>query len=166
MPQSSPLSFLVLIVLLFSLNITTAQSSLKDKITEMRRAIEAGDYPNIDGVLVARKGQLLAEEYFGDFGRDSLHDTRSAFKSVTSLLAGIAIEKGLFTVEDELRTIFPEWVNDRRGSITIRNLLQMRSGLACEGFFGIGPDCESLMWETDDWLEFMLQIPPAARAGP
>lgn len=159
MPQSSPLSFLVLIVLLFSLNITTAQSSLKYKITEMRRAIEAGDYPNIDGVLVARKGQLLAEEYFGDFGRDSLHDTRSAFKSVTSLLAGIAIEKGLFTVEDELRTIFPEWVNDRRGSITIRNLLQMRSGLACEGFFGIGPDCESLMWETDDWLEFILQIP-------
>ena len=159
MSKSSSLSFLVLIAVLFFPNIATTQSSPKDKVAEMRRAIEAGDYPNIDGILMARKGQLLVEEYFGDFGRDSLHDTRSAFKSVTSLLAGIAIEKGLFTVEDELRTIFPEWANDKRGSITIRDLLEMRSGLACEGFFGVGPDCESLMWETDDWLEFILQIP-------
>jgi len=35
----------------------------------------------------------------------------------------------------------------------------MKSGLACEGFFGIGPDCESEMWETKDWLKYILNIP-------
>lgn len=35
----------------------------------------------------------------------------------------------------------------------------MRSGLACENFFDKGPDCESEMFETEDWLGYILEIP-------
>lgn len=73
-----------------------------------------------------------------------------------SLLVGIVIEKGFFMVEDEFCIIFFEWVNDKRGSIIICDLLQMRLGFVCEGFFGVGLDCELLMWEIDDWFEFIL----------
>ncbi|WP_340066169.1 serine hydrolase [Ascidiimonas aurantiaca] len=125
----------------------------------MKKAISSQEYPNIDGVLVSQNDQIIFEEYFHGFDRDSLHDTRSSFKSITSLLAGIAIDRGLFAVDDEIEKFITEWKNDPRGKITVKNLLEMKSGLACEGFFGIGPDCESEMWETDNWLKYILNIP-------
>lgn len=135
------------------------QQSTENKINEIKTIIASDEYPNIDGVVISQSDSILFEEYFNGFKRDSLHDTRSSFKSITSLLAGIAIDQGLFAVEDEIGTLITEWKDDSRGKITVKNLLEMKSGLACEGFFGIGPDCESEMWETDDWLNYILNIP-------
>ncbi len=149
-----------LIISLILLSISCrSQQSTRDKLTELKELITAGEYPNIDAIVVAQDNKILVEEYFNDFDRDRLHDTRSAFKSITSLLAGIAIDRGLFKVDDEIRNYITEWKNDPRGDIRVKDLLEMKSGLACEGFFGIGPDCESEMWETDDWLGYILDIP-------
>lgn len=135
------------------------QQSRNVQLIELKGLIAAGEYPNIDAIVLARDSEILVEEYFNGFERDRIHDTRSSFKSITSLLAGIAIDKGLFRIDDQISKFIPEWKNDPRGNITVKNLLEMKSGLACEGFFGIGPDCESEMWETDDWLEYILNIP-------
>ncbi len=129
------------------------------KLDQLKAAIESEVYPKIDGVVVAHNQDIIIEEYFNGFNKSDLHDTRSAFKSITSLLAGIAVDNGLFTEKDELEKFIPEWQDDPRGKITIKDLLEMKSGLACEGFFGIGADCESEMWETEDWLGYILQIP-------
>ncbi|MCB0670121.1 MAG: serine hydrolase [Saprospiraceae bacterium] len=141
--------------------IMTAKSSClgQNPLEDLNGQISKKIYPNIDAILVEKKGQLVVEEYFNGFTRDSLHDTRSSFKSVTSLLAGIAIDHGLFSVDDRIDQFISEWENDPRGRISVKDLLQMKSGLDCEGFFEIGPDCESEMWETDDWLEYILNIP-------
>ncbi|MEM1259878.1 MAG: serine hydrolase [Bacteroidota bacterium] len=147
----------LLIGLLFlTVNCRGQQSN---QLTELKYIIASKTYPNIDGIIIAQNENLLFEEYFNGFEKDSLHDTRSSFKSITSLLAGIAIDKGLFTVNDEIEKFITEWKNDPRGKITVKNLLEMKSGLACEGFFGIGPDCESKMWETEDWEKYILNIP-------
>ena len=46
------------------------------------------------------------------------------------MLFGVAIEKGLLENLDEpISNYLPEWKNDKRGEITIRNLLEMKSGL-------------------------------------
>ncbi|MEQ8424010.1 MAG: serine hydrolase, partial [Cyclobacteriaceae bacterium] len=136
-----------LIILMALLNISCrSQQSNKDKLTELKELITNDKYPNIDGIVVAKNDKILIEEYFNGFERDSLHDTRSSFKSITSLLAGIAIDQGLFKVDDEIHEFIVEWKNDPRGKITVKNLLEMKSGLACEGFFDVGPDCESEMW--------------------
>ena len=46
------------------------------------------------------------------------------------MLFGVAIEKGLLDNLDEpISNYLPEWKNDKRGEITIRNLLEMKSGL-------------------------------------
>ncbi|MEM0941426.1 MAG: serine hydrolase domain-containing protein [Bacteroidota bacterium] len=126
---------------------------------QLKQDISQKIYPNIDGIIVMQNDKILIEEYFNGFDRDRLHDTRSSFKSITSLLAGIAVDQGLFTIDDSLDKFFIEWKNDPRGKITVKDLLEMKSGLACEGFFGIGPDCESAMCETDDWIGFIMDIP-------
>lgn len=127
-------------------------------LSELKEQIRQGVYPNIDGILVVQNGTLLIEEYFNGFHRDSLHDTRSSFKSITSLLAGIAIDQSLLSLDDRLSKFFPELTGTEKEEITVRNLLEMKAGLNCEEFFGIGPDCETDMWETDNWVSFCLGV--------
>ena len=147
---------LVIALLLISVSCKGQQSN---ELTELKSIIASDAYPNIDGLIISQNDNILFEQYFNGFERYSLHDTRSSFKSITSLLAGIAVDKGIFSLDDEIEKFITEWQNDPRGKITVKNLLGMKSGLACEGFFGIGPDCESEMWETDDWLNYILNIP-------
>ncbi len=154
-----------LIVLLFLGLSCTGQQTVNNKVIELKEIVSSDQYPNIDGILVAKDDRIIIEAYFNGFEKDSLHDTRSSFKSVTSLLAGIAVDKGLFKVTDQVQKFIPEWKDDPRGTITIKNLLEMKSGLACEGFFGIGPDCEAEMWDTKDWLNYILHIPLRHRPG-
>ncbi len=49
--------------------------------------------PYIQGLLIARHGLLVLEEYFYGYHRDRPHDTRSATKSLTTALVGIAMDK-------------------------------------------------------------------------
>ena len=44
--------------------------------------MDSADSPQIHGLLIARHGRLVVEEYFHGQNRDRLHDTRSAGKSV------------------------------------------------------------------------------------
>ena len=80
----------------------------------------------------------LKKQQVNGFYRDSLHDTRSSFKSITSLLAGIAIDQGQFKVEDEIEKFIPEWKNDPRGKITVKNDCMSSSDPTAGGFFA---DC-------------------------
>ena len=57
--------------------------------------IESVHTPEIQGILVARQGKLVLEEYFHGEHRDKLHETRSAAKSLTTTLIGAAIESGM-----------------------------------------------------------------------
>jgi hypothetical protein len=52
---------------------------------------------DLKGVRVVVDDKLRAEAYFNGMDAEQLHDIRSAGKSVTSLLAGVAIEKGLIS---------------------------------------------------------------------
>lgn len=71
------------------------------------KGVEDGRLPNLHAALVRRNGTILAERYFeGEdwcwgtplgrrrFDRDSLHDIRSATKSIVALLYGIALKSG------------------------------------------------------------------------
>ena len=141
------------------------QSSLSRSGDDLRNIITSGKYPNVDGVIVAKNDEIIIEEYFNGFGKNKLHETRSSFKSITSLLAGIAMDQNLFKLEDEIGQYIQEWANDSRGKIRIKDLLEMKSGLACENFFDKGPDCESEMYASEDWLSYVLTIPMRYKPG-
>ncbi len=138
---------------------TISSQSAKDSIEVVREHILSGKYPNIDGILVAQNNETIIEEYFHKFDRDSSHDMRSSFKSIISLLAGIAVDQGFMSVNDQASTYLTEWKDSPKGQIKIKNLLEMRSGIACEEFFDEGPNCEGEMWDTKDWLAYNLGVP-------
>ena len=72
--------------------------------------------------------QIYANFDFRD--RFSLASSWSVAKSFVSIVIGIAIDDGLIDSIDELASNYIyEWENDERSNITIRDLLNMRSGL-------------------------------------
>lgn len=85
------------------------------------------------GIVVVRNDTILFEHYRGMVAPDSPTTVFSVTKSVTSLLVGMAIDKGYIgSVEDvvtdylpELKEAAPEFQR-----LTIENLLDMRTGLA------------------------------------
>jgi CubicO group peptidase (beta-lactamase class C family) len=141
--------------------LNSAQVNFLDSLTTV---VNANQYTGIDGILISKDGNLLYEQYFNGWKRDSLHNTRSSFKSITSLLMGIAIDKGFVKdVDQNVYSFFPEYspfANDdaRKQSMTIANLLNMESGFDCEEFDET-KDCETAMTATRDWLRFSLDLP-------
>src|SRR5438105_1835620 len=98
------------------------------------------------GVVVARRGTLVYEQYFdGDDMRGStptflmphdantLHNMESITKSVVALLVGIAFDRGLLkNLDAPIFSFFPEYSDLRtpeKDRITLRHLLSMTSGL-------------------------------------
>jgi CubicO group peptidase (beta-lactamase class C family) len=64
----------------------------KDKLRAMETAVRGGDFKKISSVLIARHGKLVYEVYF-DGNAGTLRDTRSATKSITGALVGIALDE-------------------------------------------------------------------------
>src|SRR5688572_4046533 len=99
------------------------------------------DAPNAmedHGVLIARHGKLVVEEYFHGENRDKPHDNRSAGKSVASDLFGAAMHAGL-PVSASARVYevmnggkLPADLEPRKKALTVANLLSMTSGFDCD----------------------------------
>lgn len=85
----------------------------------------------VTGLLIARQGIVLAEHY--QFGRqpDMRLTSWSMAKSVTSLLLGICVDRGLVrSLDDTAQTYVEELRGTLHGGITLRNLANMSSGAA------------------------------------
>ena len=62
---------------------------------DRRHADRIRAHTEVHGVLIARHGKLVLEEYFHGEHRDMLHETRSAAKSLTATLVGAAMQAGM-----------------------------------------------------------------------
>ncbi|WP_372772771.1 serine hydrolase domain-containing protein [Mangrovibacterium sp.] len=83
-------------------------------------------------MIFIRRDTILYEKYFNGFSRDSYFHSQSMAKSFISFLIGIAIDEGLISgVNDPMTKYIPELKerDHRFENITIKNLLEMRSGL-------------------------------------
>ncbi|HPF63862.1 serine hydrolase [Lentimicrobium sp.] len=84
-------------------------------------------------LIFIRRDTVIYEKYFNGFGRDSYFHSQSMAKSFISFLIGAAIDDGIISsVDDAMTKYIPELLQRDTGfgKITIRNLLEMRSGLA------------------------------------
>jgi CubicO group peptidase (beta-lactamase class C family) len=127
-------------------------------------------YTGVDSMVVARHGRLVAEGYFNGYARDTLHDLRSTGKSITSALAGIAIEQGLIGVDDPLSQHIPQFerydnMGVRKQGIHVFHLLNMNSGLECNDWEPSSKGNEEKMYPTRDWVAFILDLPMAYDPG-
>ncbi len=78
-------------------------------------------------LLIIRNDTIEYEKYAEGLKRETPQLGWSMTKSLSSALIGIAIKDSLFDLET--KSLFPEWQNDIRSSITIEHLLHMNSGL-------------------------------------
>jgi CubicO group peptidase (beta-lactamase class C family) len=116
------------------------------QLAALTETIRAWPELGIHAVLIERGEQLIYEEYFDGFDerlgqslghmsmtRESLHDIRSASKSVVSALVGIAVaEKAIPSLDAPVMDWFPEYPdlkNDERHRMTLRHFITMSSGL-------------------------------------
>ncbi len=103
--------------------------------TTLNKAIEeAKNINQLRSFLVAKNGKLVIEEYFDLKGDPRPQRIQSATKSITSLLIGIAIDKGFIDSEAEaIKSYFPEYFaeypDEEKENITIQQLLTMSSRL-------------------------------------
>ncbi len=129
-------------------------------------ALRAADDPThtMRAVLVQRHGRLVAEQYFNGETADSLHDIRSATKTITSMLIGIAIDQGrIASVHSRLATLLS--VPQGWQPVTLANVLSMSSGLDADDNTADSPGNENRMDGHGDWLAFARTIPLARPPG-
>jgi CubicO group peptidase (beta-lactamase class C family) len=128
----------------------------------------------VDGMLIARHGKLVLEEYFHGEHRDKPHETRSASKSMTATLVGAAMYAGaplrLSTPVYQIMNggTFPADLDPLKRSMTLDHLLSMSSGYFCDDSNPKAPGNENGMWEQEaepNFYQFALRLPMASRPG-
>src|SRR5262245_41719247 len=135
------------------------------RLTQMEQAIRAGEFKRVTSVLVARRGRLAYEGYFDDEGTEGLRNTRSATKTITGMLVGIAIERGLLSgVEARVLDFLPDKQpllnpDPRKAQITVEDFLTMSSLLECDDENPFSRGHEERMYLIEDWVRFTLDLP-------
>ena len=86
-------------------------------------------------LLVWHRGALRYEKYWPGFTADTRTNPNSGHKTVQGLLVGLAIADGYIkSVDEPASNWISEWRNDARRDITVKDLLQMSSGLEIPKF--------------------------------
>jgi CubicO group peptidase (beta-lactamase class C family) len=82
-------------------------------------------------LIVSRHDHIVFERYWHGTGFDTPADAQSFTRLLPALATGVAMSHRLIGWPDEPVSAFlGEWRADPRGALTVRNLLQMTSGLA------------------------------------
>jgi CubicO group peptidase (beta-lactamase class C family) len=151
---------------------------------------------HVHSILIVKDGSLVFEEYFSgfdlvlndsvlthianggdinftqiDFNRDALHFQASVTKSITSVLFGIAIDKGFIQgIDEKMFSVFPEYSELNNGSkdgVTLGHMLTMSTGIPWNEDYPYNDSRNSLtsMLTVDDPIEYVLELPLVAPPG-
>jgi CubicO group peptidase (beta-lactamase class C family) len=80
-------------------------------------------------VVVMANGKLAAERYAAGYDKDTRFVSWSMAKTVTGVLIGMLVSDGLLALDEPAPVPLWQRPGDPRAEITLRHLLQMRSGL-------------------------------------
>ena len=117
-----------LLILLLSFNILSTEKVNESVLNQLSNMIMSD--PATQALIVSHNGNIILEQYGNGYSKTDFVTSQSIAKAFYAVLFGVAIEKGLLDDLDQpISDYLPEWKNDKRGEITIRNLLEMKSGL-------------------------------------
>ncbi|MDO6824384.1 serine hydrolase [Marinobacter sp. 1_MG-2023] len=83
-----------------------------------------------DGMLIIHEGKIVYERYFGCLDETGKHGAMSMTKSMTGLLAEILVAEGKLDDNALVSSIVPELADSAFGSATVRQVMDMTTGLA------------------------------------
>ena len=107
--------------------------------------------------VVLHKGKVVAERYDEGIGPDTKLLSWSMGKSFTNALIGIMSGDGLVDIDAPVD--IPEWQGDGRKAITLRNLMQMQSGLEWNEDYGNRSDVNLMLHVEEDMGLYALSKP-------
>ena len=108
----------------------TPETELLDPEALEAAARYAGEHRSL-ALIVSRHDHIVFERYWQGTGFDTPADAQSFTSLLAALAAGAAFSHRLIAWPDEpVGAFISEWSHDARGEITVRNLMQMSSGLA------------------------------------
>ena len=127
-------------------------------------AVKAGDYKQVTSVLLARDGSIVYEQYFDEGGASALRNTRSATKTITGMLVGAAVDRGLVRSDSHVLDYFHDrqpllYPDPRKSKITVEDFLTMSSILECDDENSFSRGNEERMYLVEDWVKFTLDLP-------
>lgn len=127
-------------------------------------AAAAAALPQLHSLVVTHRGETAFEYYAKGYNATRQANIKSASKSIISALVGVAIQRKLIAgVEEPIVRWFPELRKDadkRKASITIEDLLTMRSGLRSTSGEDYGP------WvRSRNWVRYALDRPMVSEPG-
>jgi CubicO group peptidase (beta-lactamase class C family) len=111
-------------------------SPVLNQITMYRLAGHTSSFAEViaetwtDAVVVLHDGQIVFEQYFNGMTEETPHLLMSVTKSVVGCIAGILVEQGLLHPDDLASSYVPEIVGSGYDGATVRQLLNMRTGVA------------------------------------
>ena len=97
-----------------------------------------GTHSTVEGILAAtstdawmvlRGNEVLVEEYFGGMGPASRHLLMSVSKSIVSTVVGVLVAQGKIDTAQPIEHYIPELRTSGYRGATVRDLLDMRSGI-------------------------------------
>ena len=121
--------------------------------------------PRLRSLLISVEGELVEERYYHGAAEGRLANLKSASKSIISILIGIAIDVGHITgitqpVADFFPGVFGRFDDPIKSTITIEDLLTMRSGLETTSNRNYG------RWvQSPNWVRHVLSRPLVDRPG-
>jgi CubicO group peptidase (beta-lactamase class C family) len=142
----------------------------EQKLSEMiQRFVNASaDSSNMyrpHGILIARHGKLVLEEYFHGEHADKPHDTRSASKTLITVVLGAAMHAGMnvspATPVYATMGMASSTLDPRKRAMQLRHLLTMSSGLDCDDAVRDSPGAENVVTgqgTNPDWNGLVLGL--------
>ncbi len=143
---------------------TAMIATMTDALAAVWDLARDGEHGRVTSLLVARGGDVVLEEYADGADAETRHNTRSATKTVTGMLVGIAVDRGLLDVDAPVAGFFPELAplahpDPRKDAITVEDFLTMSSLLECDDTNSFSRGNEERMYLLEDWARFTLDLP-------
>ena len=101
--------------------------------------------PRTDGLLVVHRGRIVYERYAAGYTADTPHLAWSATKTLTGLLAGVAVGQGRLSVDDSICAHL-DGLPEASCAVTVDHLLAFASGFDwLETYEGQSPTASSVL---------------------
>ncbi len=149
---------------------TPESQGMDSRILEaMLETVQTQNY-NIDSITVIRNGYLVLDAALFPYSQDSKHITHSCTKSIVSILIGIAIDQDFIeSIQTPVLEFFPDRtvrnLDPDKNALTLEDLLTMTSGFECRDSYLYRWSGLNDMRGSDDWVQFMLDLPMEERPG-
>ena len=125
---------------------------------------EPGQYSKkTRALLVVQDDSIVGERYSDGFGPDTPILGWSMTKSITNILIGHLVMKGI--LDPDMDNLFKIWEADKRRKIKLDDLLRMSSGLAWDEEYSEITDATKMLFESENMSEYALKARQESTPG-